>query len=235
MKIKILKNIMLEFSDEGNITLPVYNQTKLKLGDDISPSDAHNILIVTRGRSGSSFLGDLLNSYPGTFYTFEPLYVKDGGIIPNKRPIDIIKQCYKCNPPETDTNGFCAHNFRLWDVLKDGTWADRFRQYQKFFSSSCLLFPVRLIKTIRFSFEDVESLLLDPELGPNFKIIFLFRDPRGVFQSYVSKVNWCHGTQKDGGPGYLNSCNISSVCNQMQSDVLKARNIKERYSGNVTY
>ena len=140
-----------------------------------------------------------MNSHPGTFYTFEPLYVKTGIVLEREKTIDLIKNVFKCNPPETDTNGFSAHNFRFWDILDDKTWDGRFKQYQKYFPTACAMFPIRLAKTIRFSFEDTEQLLLDPDIGKNLKIIFLFRDPRGVFQSYVSKVNWCNGTTKDGG------------------------------------
>ena len=33
-----------------------------------------NLLVATSWRSGSSFLGELLNQVPGTFYYFEPLH-----------------------------------------------------------------------------------------------------------------------------------------------------------------
>ena len=115
--------------------------------------------------------------------------------------------------------------------LKDTTWKGRFQQYQKLFSSSCAMFPIRLVKTIRLAFEDTEKLLLDPQIGNKLKIIFLFRDPRGIFQSYVSKVHWCNETDKMDKSGYSELCDISSFCNMIHGDVQAAMNIQERYPG----
>ena len=56
-----------------NITLGVQQMNSYKLANSIPPSEARNILIVTRGRSGSSFLGSLIAQHPGTFYSSEPL------------------------------------------------------------------------------------------------------------------------------------------------------------------
>lgn len=44
------------------------------ISDDIPVQSARNVLILTSWRSGSTFLGDLLNHYPGTFYSFEPIH-----------------------------------------------------------------------------------------------------------------------------------------------------------------
>merc|ERR1719192_3040726 len=45
----------------------------IPVGRKIPLESARQILIVTTWRSGSTFLGDLLNHYKGTFYYFEPL------------------------------------------------------------------------------------------------------------------------------------------------------------------
>ena len=45
-----------------------------KISDKIPVENARNVLIATSWRFGSTFLGDLLNHYPGTFYSFEPLH-----------------------------------------------------------------------------------------------------------------------------------------------------------------
>ena len=50
-------------------TAPEYQIT-----NKIPIESARNILIMTSWRFGSTFLGDLLNHYPGVFYTFEPLH-----------------------------------------------------------------------------------------------------------------------------------------------------------------
>ena len=48
-----------------------------RISDNIPTEKARNILIATSWRFGSTFLGDLLNHYPGTFYSFEPLHYLD--------------------------------------------------------------------------------------------------------------------------------------------------------------
>ena len=45
-----------------------------KIGERISSSSARHVLIATSWRSGSSFLGELVNQQPGAFYYFEPLH-----------------------------------------------------------------------------------------------------------------------------------------------------------------
>ena len=50
-------------------TAPEYQIT-----NKIPLESARNVLIMTSWRFGSTFLGDLLNHYPGVFYSFEPLH-----------------------------------------------------------------------------------------------------------------------------------------------------------------
>lgn len=62
-------------------------EAKWKIAPSISISEAvpvenaRNILIATSWRSGSTFMGDLLNHYPGTFYTFEPVHYLNTRVI----------------------------------------------------------------------------------------------------------------------------------------------------------
>ena len=58
--------------DKNRVPLPGVNGSFL--GDSVSPNAARHVLILTSWRSGSTFLGDILNHYPGTFYSFEPLH-----------------------------------------------------------------------------------------------------------------------------------------------------------------
>ena len=46
----------------------------ITLGKPIPASKAKHILIITSWRSGSSFFSDILDHYPGTWYSFEPLH-----------------------------------------------------------------------------------------------------------------------------------------------------------------
>jgi hypothetical protein len=47
---------------------------EFRISDVIPVENSRNVLVATTWRSGSTFLGDLLNHYPGTFYSFEPIH-----------------------------------------------------------------------------------------------------------------------------------------------------------------
>ena len=229
----------MKFGRQGNLRRSCMKQKRtFTLGKFIPSSEAHNILIVTRSRSGSSFLGDLLNRYPGTFYTYEPLSILDNFItffnfdkmsLNRQEKIDLIKSVFKCTPSKEYISfarlwnyGF-DKNFRFKtaceNVLEDKGACDHPRVY----NSSCSLFPIRLMKTIRLPFEDAESILLDPEIGQTIKIVFLFRDPRGRIQSLKYITEWC----KDKN----NLCNITNMCRDLELQTLAASKLKEKYPG----
>lgn len=58
-------------------------------------------IIVTTWRSGSTFLGDILNSYPANYYHYEPLL--DFGIVqirgpPNaQKALNVLSNLLNCN------------------------------------------------------------------------------------------------------------------------------------------
>ena len=62
------------------VEIPKNNEAKWRTAPEyqitnkIPIESARNILIMTSWRFGSTFLGDLLNHYPGVFYSFEPLH-----------------------------------------------------------------------------------------------------------------------------------------------------------------
>ena len=93
------------------ITVGKRRNDAFTLGDFIPFTKTRNILIVTRGRSGSSFLGDLLSRYPGVFYSYEPLHFKDG-ILGKEEVINLVKQVFKCRPEK----GFFEHA-KKWYAL----------------------------------------------------------------------------------------------------------------------
>ena len=60
------------------------------------------IIIITSWRSGSTLMGELLNSMPGSFYSYEPLTLfginriyNDSQLVP--KAVNVIKNILKCN------------------------------------------------------------------------------------------------------------------------------------------
>ena len=218
--------------DQLNVTVGAKEKYSFQLGNIISPNESKNILIVTRGRSGSSFLGDLLSRYPGTFYSYEPLHF-------NMRTSDsyeklaLIKEVFKCAPnPEyimhpKSWGSLLNGNFRYNNACKGVLNKSEACYIPDVYYSTCPIFPIRLIKTIRLPFQDAEVFLQDPSVNKTLKIIFLFRDPRGRLQSLKSKVHWCSKIEE------TNKCNITNLCKDLKRDLYAALVLKNKYPGKI--
>ena len=83
------------------------------------------ILIVSSWRSGSTFLGDLLNSFPGTFYYFEPLHyfftAKDELIREEKEQLELLGNLYNCSFPNS-SKPFLRHLSKFPFLMKKHNW-----------------------------------------------------------------------------------------------------------------
>ena len=211
---------------------------RLKPGDDVSSNQARNILIVTRARSGSSFLGDLLNRYPGTFYNYEPLYFCSFASKGDSEcHIKLIKQVLKCEPhkaffehaKEMNSRSGLRKNVRVWKAC-ESVFLNKMKCYlPEMYYSTCPIFPIRLTKTIRLPFNETEPLLMDPDVGKSLKVIYLFRDPRGIYKSLLSL---CGSDSKE----WVYSCNdvkMQRMCNDATVDALEALQLKRKYPGEI--
>ncbi|XP_022231307.2 uncharacterized protein LOC111080155 isoform X2 [Drosophila obscura] len=131
-------------------------------------------VVVTSWRSGSTFLGDILNSIPGNYYHYEPLL--DFGIKQVRDPDDQdlavqnLKNLLNCDYADmTDYLNFgkthtylFEHNTRLWDVCRE---YPRFCWRPTFLTRFCRLFPIQSMKTVRLRLAQAEKLLEDQRYG----------------------------------------------------------------------
>ena len=168
------------------------NFSSIHLGDAMLTQESdqvRNILIATSYRSGSSFLGELLNQFPGTFYYFEPLHYYSQKMIQE----DFLQTLFRCQFGDSN-HGFLEHvrdrknsfllshhNKRLWDSCKMFPEHMRLEACfsEDYLNRVCPRFPQRLIKTVRLRVQKTRMLL---ENLPNTKILVLVRDPRAVFR-----------------------------------------------------
>ncbi|XP_073941739.1 carbohydrate sulfotransferase 4-like [Choristoneura fumiferana] len=147
-------------------------------------------IIISTWRSGTTFLGDILNAIPGNFYHYEPLLkyeiIQIRGQPHADKAMSTIKGMLNCNfngmedyfeYGKTHWHQF-SHNIRLWDHCKykkdlclDADFTSRF----------CKLFPFQSMKIVRLRLNLIRDILEDNEL--NVKVVLLIRDPRGVMQS----------------------------------------------------
>lgn len=184
-------------------------------------------VVFTTWRSGSTFLGDILNSLPANFYHYEPLL--DYGIVQVRGPpyadaaILTLKNLLNCNYTDLHAyldygkvhNMLFTHNIRLW------SYCEVYPQYcwePKFLNKFCKLFPFQSMKTVRMRLKLAEALLEDK--GLNVKVILLVRDPRGTMQSRRHR-DWCPGAP---------DCDQSSyLCADLVADYSAAIRLKKLY------
>jgi len=211
-----------------------------EIGQSIPVSSTRHILIATTWRSGSTFLGDLLNHYPGTFYYFEPLHYYAHAQESNQNlPLDeteFLESLYKCNFDKKnsgflnhvakDANRFLLknHNFRLWNSCKDILPNELMCLHPTYLNAVCPLFPIKLIKTVRLRVAKVETLLKDKSL--NLKVILLVRDPRGVYNSRSSGAvsQWC---KKDV------CADPYTGCSDLSDDLQSALILESQFPGSI--
>ncbi|KAI5645598.1 sulfotransferase domain-containing protein [Phthorimaea operculella] len=192
-------------------------------------------VVVTTWRSGSTFLGEVLNAMPGNFYHYEPLrnyeIVSIRGPPHAERATEMLRSMLKCEYDDeeslkdyfeykkTHMQQF-RHNTRMWEYCK----------YQKelcfdknFTARFCKLFPFQSMKLVRFRLHLVEKLLEDKKL--NIKVVLLVRDPRGVLQSRHHHT-FC--------PPAPDCWDPKLVCEDMVSDYNAAAMMLEKYPGRIT-
>lgn len=143
--------------------------------EDYTPSVGGRPLrtvIITTWRSGSTFLGDVLNSIPGNFYHYEPLLdyeiVRIRGPPLAKSALFTLRSLLNCD--YTHLHRYLwygmshlylfTHNTRLWNQC------EQYPQYcwnATFLNDFCKLFPFQSMKSVRLSLKLAEKLLDDLE------------------------------------------------------------------------
>ena len=80
----------------------LYQQYTIKKAEKL-PKQRNGAILLTYYRSGSSFVGQILNQHPDVFYHFEPLYPfsRDCSAEPayKKIKIDTVEQILRCDMP----------------------------------------------------------------------------------------------------------------------------------------
>ncbi|XP_054165176.1 carbohydrate sulfotransferase 1-like [Oppia nitens] len=200
----------------------------------VGTDTVNKIIIVTEARSGSTFLGDLLQQSWPTFYNFEPLITMR---VKNPRTdqstvTDAVKLLTSLLDCQFTALGdhylrpvFWKVPYFSWNLaMKDSVRRDQLQYFNATLNQYvCNRCRHRLIKTIRFGVEDY--LQLKQKSKTPVKLVFLVRDPRGVMSSRY-RMQWC-----------LNSPNCTDVdvlCQRMRSDISALIQMKKWSKDNVT-
>ncbi|XP_047497871.1 carbohydrate sulfotransferase 4-like isoform X1 [Penaeus chinensis] len=196
-------------------------------GEVVPPLQVRRVIILSTWRSGSSFLGDLLKSYPGTYFSFEPLHhllknlhLQEGPLV--DVVLNLLRSIMTCDLSQQEeyvsymrNNSFLMdHNTRVWNSCSRNRALCFDKEY---LSAVCKYMPVNVMKTVRMGLVPVISLLQDPSL--DLQVIHLVRDPRGSLHSRM-QLTWCH-SQACSDPG--------TVCGDLMTDLKLSEWVKERF------
>nr|CAD7571353.1 unnamed protein product [Timema californicum] len=186
-------------------------------------------LIITSWRSGSTFMGDVLNSHPGNYYHYEPLLDYDIIQIRGEplafSAINAIKSLLDCNYTNLDHYlnygkdhvWLFMHNTRLWEQCQKHPnicWSP------EFLNPFCRLFPFQSMKIVRLRLRLLEDILNDTRI--NVRILLLVRDPRGTLQSRKHR-KWC--------PGKPDCIDPLRLCADLVADYSAAIQFTNKYPG----
>ncbi|CAL4069358.1 unnamed protein product, partial [Meganyctiphanes norvegica] len=204
------------------------NQTLPALGSPLLPNQVRRVLIVTTWRSGSTFLGDLINNWPGTFYYFEPLrFISENSEVPAMLEASssaLLRTLLSCSLDQRHlpflqyitsarNNFMIRHNHRATPLCrKVGACMD-----PSLHSLACSLHPMVLAKAVRLPLHAAVTLLKDRDL--NLHVIHLVRDPRGVLKSRT-RMPWCKSS----------SCsNLETVCHAINRDAVTSKRLRSEF------
>ena len=180
-------------------TMVIHERTfEYKLSTSISniptPSRSIKILIVTRFRSGSSFVANLFSHHPGVFYVFEPFLLNKSISFNAEKAAEILLDIHNCSFDSIRHRSsnrsskmwlsrvFCTNKHGLIEDKQNNAKIKCGHQIKKnstWIHSVCKEYKHIVIKTIRIF--DVGILMKLQDKG--IKILHLVRDPRGRVNS----------------------------------------------------
>ena len=239
-----LSQLNYEFSENKTATMPfspeetsIMEVAGLKVGERVPIERSRQILVATTWRSGSTFLGDLLNHYPGVFYFFEPLHyfsqMSEEERAAAQEPVEFLRSLFNCSFSESNA-GFLKHaeaysflmkkhNKRLWNSC---THRETICLRPEYLNQICPFHPIRLVKTVRLRVAKVEKLMQDSAM--DLRVVLLVRDPRGVYNSREGSLVtlWCKEKVECADP--------KVGCRDLADDIVAAEHLAVRYPGKVT-
>ncbi|XP_060083157.1 carbohydrate sulfotransferase 1-like [Ylistrum balloti] len=200
--------------------------------------DGAQVLLVTYLRSGSTFLGEIVQQIDRLMYRFEPLqrYMEPGQYISRNKGfcflsndscspapkmeynslMDVFRKFYKCDLLNLNRNfvkGVSSSFARKCYVETDP--GKCLSDMIKYCQSS-----VRITKTIRLSMDVVQDLMKE---FPKLKVIHLLRDPRGMIASRLKTITHLHF--KDAGMPTI----ARAVCDKYNRDIQIGQLLKKKY------
>uniref|UniRef100_A0A2P2I056 Carbohydrate sulfotransferase 4-like n=2 Tax=Hirondellea gigas TaxID=1518452 RepID=A0A2P2I056_9CRUS len=194
------------------------------------------ILLVSTWRSGSTFLGQVLQQHPGVFQHYEPFsyfgirQIRSGSdAFQSQQLLHRLLECRFAGQDEyleyTAKNpvDMSGHNKRIWNACNSVKRID-ICSNATFLTEACNMFPIQLVKTVRLRLNLTQLFLGETRL--NAKVVFLVRDPRATMSSRRSTVDWCDSGQDCSSPAIL--------CSDLKADLKVAGALELLYPKSFT-
>ena len=191
-----------------------------------------NLIILSPGRGGSSFLGGVFDANPDIMYWFEPLHTLSRGIYElhlykdngrkiqySKTAINLINSFFNCSFTQIPKDIMSALSKSIFR-MRSKSLSSRHLCPTKNKTKKCLPYSVKLLGNVCNSSRHTVLKILTSRLPKNtlesfqgifqkqkykIKLTHLVRDPRAVIYSMLNSVQWI---------------NISSLLNQSFHDVI---------------
>ncbi|XP_064484571.1 carbohydrate sulfotransferase 4-like isoform X2 [Ornithodoros turicata] len=210
----------------GGILRRINSTTPLVPRDSVQ-----KIIIVSHFRSGSSFVGRLLESIPGTFYFDEPLRLisrkaaRFNDSVFQETGSGLLQELFRC-AFNTHTPLDKLHDMQLVPYMNknkflrslcDTRWRLCFRT--EVVNSVCLRAKLQVMRVLRLHMSQLHHWVkANADLGP-FKVLHVVRDPRGTVAS-----NYRHSTCK------VSKCyRYKTLCEHLREDIKSYDRLKRRY------
>ncbi|XP_033759407.1 carbohydrate sulfotransferase 1-like [Pecten maximus] len=205
--------------------------------------DGYQILLLTYLRSGSTFLGDIVQQVPRALYSYEParhyMARRQSYISLERGTCDFANDsCSRTSKEEYSTIMENIQNFYKCDLhhlhpfLRKGISTISGRKcHREVDQKKCIseMLPycqsgTRIVKTIRLSMDIVDVLM---EKFPNLKVIHLLRDPRGMIVSRMRTITQLHLKQMD------MSLSARAVCDRYNRDIRIGQSLEVKYPNRI--
>lgn len=203
------------------------------------------ILVVSRITSGSSFLGDLIQSWERkSFYSYEPLMYIEKEILHTKfytgimaesqelEAFETIQDIYRCDFTRREKNiawfhknhHFLQKSTNLWSGCFHSVLPPKSEIVEKM-TKCCEESNLNVIKVNRLQMSQVGKLMdhLDKDISKSLKIVLLIRDPRNVYSSRRNRSASCTDSCRD----------IGFICEDAKSNLIQYQELKKRYKNQV--
>lgn len=200
---------------------------------DVTPL---RILLVSTWRSGSTFLGQVLQQHPGVFQHFEPFsyagvkQIRSGSeAFQSQQFLHRLLECrfegedVYLNYTRKHPLEMLGHNKRIWKPCSTSQRVDLCSN-ETFLTQACNMFPIQLVKSVRLRLNLTQLFLGETRL--NAKVIFLIRDPRATISSRRSSVGWCDNSPDCSSPEIL--------CSDLKEDLKVSAALERLYPNSFT-